>query len=134
MNRPYRQAPALTAVLIAGAIVAVPASALEDQDFTYDTTQNLYTVCSAGPDVEGHVVAAFACRAFLEATVQYHDAVTDRKAMKPLICYPKGSTIGQAQEIFVAWGQANAGNAALMGEPPVKGVVRSLAAKYPCAN
>jgi hypothetical protein len=127
-----RQAPALLAALFAGAVFAAPASALEDKDFNYDTTRNLYTVCSAGPGVEGEVIASFACRAFLEATVQYHDAVTDRKAMNPLICYPKGATIAEAREIFVAWGQANAGNDELMNEPPVKGVVRALAEKYPC--
>jgi hypothetical protein len=32
----------------------------------------------------------------------------------------------------MAWAEANKDNAKLMGEQPVVGVVRALAAKYPC--
>jgi hypothetical protein len=127
-----RQVAGVFAVVLGGAIFASPVSALQDEDFNYGTTTNLYRICSAGPDVEGSVAAGLACRAFLSATVQYHDAVTSREGLKPLICYPKTATIGDAQEIFVAWAQANGGNAELMAERPVKGVVRALAAKHPC--
>jgi hypothetical protein len=115
-----------------GTLLAAPASALEESDFNYDSTENLYRICATEPSSDLHLVASITCRAFLEATVQYHDAVTSREGLKRLICYPKGATIEEARETFVAWGKANSGNAELMNEPPVKGVVRALAAKYPC--
>jgi hypothetical protein len=133
MTNASRQVPALLAALVAGAVFAAPAaSALEEKDFGYDSTESLYRVCSTAPDSDMHLVASLACRAFLEATVQYHDAVTAREGLKRLVCYPEGATIEDARATFVAWAQANSGNAALMAEQPVKGVVRALAAKYPC--
>ncbi|NCC27204.1 MAG: hypothetical protein EOM22_03380 [Gammaproteobacteria bacterium] len=134
MTRSYRQGPAMLAALLATAVFVSPASALQEADFHYDSTENLYRICSVAPDADGHPIASLACRAFLEATVQYHDGVTARNGLKRLVCYPQGATIEDAREAFVAWAQANAGNKELMGEQPVKGVVRALAAKYPCTG
>ena len=131
-HRPLSRA--LWPILVSSALSSAPAFALEEKDFQYDTTENLYQVCAAGPEVEGHLIAVFACRAFIEASVQYHDAVTTREGLKRLVCYPQGMTIEDARETFVTWGRANAANAKLMGEQPVKGVVRALAAKYPCTK
>lgn len=132
MTSSSRQAPAMLAALLATAVFASPAGAAQDADFHYDSTESLYRICSLAPDADGHLIASFACRAFLEATVQYHDGVTARNGLKRLVCYPQGATIEDARAVFVAWAQANAGDKELMGEQPVKGVVRALAAKYPC--
>ncbi|NCA69786.1 MAG: hypothetical protein EOM91_06700 [Sphingobacteriia bacterium] len=132
MTQTERRLPVMLASALAGLLIVAPAQALQEEDFDYDSTRSLYRVCAAEPGVEGHLIAAFACRAFLEATVQYHDAVTDDRAMRQLICYPRGATIADAQAAFVDWARANAENADLMAELPVKGVVRALAAKYPC--
>lgn len=118
------------AILLASAGLAAPAMALENSNFSYDTTKDLYEVCSATG--EGSEVALLACRAFLEATVQYHDAVSNRKKMKRLVCYPSNATVADARNIFVAWGAKNIDNAERMNEMPVVGVVRSLAQAYPC--
>ncbi|MBP6261449.1 MAG: hypothetical protein KA361_03325 [Chromatiaceae bacterium] len=119
--------PAAIAALLATQAFAPAFGALDDQSFNYETAKDLIAVCSS--DAEA---AAFGCRAFLEATVQYHDAVSDRKKMKPLVCPPKGTTVVQAREIFLAWGQKNANNAKFMKDLPVVGVVRALAAAFPC--
>jgi len=34
--------------------------------------------------------------------------------------------------VFIAWAKANQGDAKLMGEQPVVGLVRALAKDYPC--
>jgi hypothetical protein len=101
--------------------------ALGDSAFDFKTAQDLIEIC--GSDAES---AAFACRAFLDATVQYHDAVSDRKKMKPLICYPRGTTVEQARETFLAWGKKNAGDDRRMKELPVVAVVRALSEAHPC--
>jgi hypothetical protein len=115
-----------------GFTVCAAAVAVEDEDFNFDTTEDLYQVCSISADAPTYLTALIACRAFIEATVQYHDAVSDRKKMKRLICYPDNATVEQGRIAFVAWAQANAGNAEAMAEMPVVGLVRALAAKYPC--
>lgn len=110
------------------------AGAVEDAAFRFDTTSNLYEVCSVPAEAPEYVVANQACRAFIEASVQYHDEVADRKRVKRLICYPKTATIADGKQAFLTWASAHSGDKRLMAEQPVVGLVRALAAKYPCAN
>jgi hypothetical protein len=121
---------ALAAVL--GLALSGNAAAVEESDLSFDTTRNLYKVCSVTSDMAEYVPASLACRAFIEATVQYHDAVSDREKMQRLICYPETATIADGRAAFVSWAEANAGDAKLMEELPVVGLVRALADKYPC--
>lgn len=118
------------AALAAG--LSQAAFAVQDEDLDFDTTEDLYQTCSVEEGAAEYIPAIFACRGFIEATVQYHDEVTDRKNLKRLICYPKTATIADARAIFIAWAEKNAGNQKLMNETPVVGLVRALAARYPC--
>lgn len=128
MKKPLIAGITLAASLSAGSLLA----ALSDEDFRFDTTEDLYQVCSTPESAAEYHIAHFACRAFIEATVQYHDGVSDRQKMKRLICYPKDATIADGQKAFVSWAKANAGNKKLMAEQPVVGLVRALASTYPC--
>jgi hypothetical protein len=127
-----RHLPALLASGIAAVLCSGAALAVQDEDLSFDTTEDLYQVCSVQPGAAEYVAASFACRAFIEAAVQYHDAVVDRRQLKRLICYPATATIADGRAAFVTWAQRNAGNETLMNELPVVGLVRALAAKYPC--
>jgi hypothetical protein len=129
--KPITLARTLAAVGIALA-VAKPAAALQESNFRFDTTTDLYTVCSVAADAAEYHVANQACRAFIEATMQYHDEVTDRKKLKRLVCYPATATIEDGKGAFLAWAKTHAGDAKRMGEQPVVGLMRSLAKKYPC--
>ncbi len=120
------------ALACALACAAGPAAAVDNEDFNFDTTEHLYQVCVTTSEQPEHVAASFACRAFLEATVQYHDAVSDRKQLKRLICYPPTATIADGRRAFLAWAEVNKDDAERMREQPVVGVVRALADKYPC--
>jgi hypothetical protein len=127
------RSPRVIAALCCGLVfLAAPVVAIEDDDFDFDTTGDLLDVCSTTTDQPEHVVARFACRAFIEATVQYHDAVSDRKQLKRLICYPATATVADGKAAFISWATANKDNTERMGELPVVGVVRALAARYPC--
>jgi hypothetical protein len=108
------------------------AGALESQDLAFSTTAELEHVCAVGPEDQNFVAASLACRAFIAATVQYHDEVTNRKNLKRLICYPKGTTLEDGRVAFVSWAARHSNDTKLMGEVAVVGVVRALAAKYPC--
>jgi len=117
---------------IAAAMYAQSAVAVENEDVEFNTTEALYQVCPVDPGAPEYVVASFACRAFIEAAVQYHDEVSDRKNLKRLICYPKTATVADGRNAFVAWAKTHSGDKKLMGEVPVVGLVRALANKYPC--
>ena len=110
------------------------AGAVDKTDFNYDSTQNLYMVCSVEPDDPSYIPAILACRAFIEAAVQYHDSVTDRKNLKRLICYGKDATIEKGRVAFLTWFEKNKNDKKLMEELPVIGLVRALADKYPCSK
>jgi hypothetical protein len=117
---------------VAIAFCGQAAFGVEDEDMGFDTTEDLYQVCVVEPGAAEYVPSSFACRGFIEATVQYHDAVSDRKNLRRLICYPENATIADGRATFVAWAKQNAGNQTLMNELPVIGLVRALADKYPC--
>ncbi len=112
--------------------LSAQAAPVGNEDFNFDTTSDLYKVCATPKDAAEYLVASFACRAFVEATVQYHDAVSDRETLKRLICYPKTATVADGRRVFLAWAEANKDNKGLMDEQPVVGLVRALAASYPC--
>jgi len=126
--------PAACAALAAALALSLSARAasVTDEDFGFDDTEDLYVVCSQPTGTTEGIPATFACRAFIEATVQYHDAVSDRQEMKRLICYPESATVANGRDAFVAWAEANGDDSDLMSEMPVVGVVRALAERYPC--
>ena len=106
--------------------------ALDQSYFTLKTTQDLYKVCSLAPNDPLREQALDFCEGFLVGVVSYHDAVTDRVNLKPLICYPKTATRDDAIQAFITWAAAHQQNQKFMNDPPVYGAVRGLAAKWPC--
>jgi hypothetical protein len=118
--------PSLRAVSTALLTLAMahPAAAVEDKNISFDTTEDLYRVCSVEPADPSYAAAQVACTAFIKATVEYHDLVSNQKHLKRLICYPQGA--------FLAWAQKNAGDAKRMAEMPVVGLVHALSKAYPC--
>ncbi len=131
MHQQTSLAAALGAAALALAL-SQPAAAVDDADFRFDNTGDLAAVCAVAEGAAEYALANQACRAFIEATVQYHDQIAKRNKMKRLVCYPASATIEDGKAAFVAWAAANASNAKLMGEQPVIGLVRALAAKFPC--
>jgi hypothetical protein len=122
------------ALLCAATLASQGAGAASDASFRFDTTANLYEICTLAEDAPEFVVANQACRAFIEATVQYHDEISARRKLKRLVCYPKGATIEDGKQAFIAWADRKSEDAKLMAEQPVVGLVRALAAKYPCSD
>ncbi|NKN31831.1 Rap1a/Tai family immunity protein [Marichromatium bheemlicum] len=114
------------------ALWSVPALALERQDFDFETTRNLYNICMVPAGEAPAMTTGVVCRGFIAATMQYHDAVSAHEALERLVCYPPTATLADAQAAFLDWAGDHASERTLMDEAPVKGVVRALAARYPC--
>lgn len=126
--RHHRSHPRFSSLLLLSLAVAAPVLAVDNDDLRFQTTSDLVAVCSAPVSSP----AQPACTGFIEATVQYHDAVSDRKNLKRLICYPTGTNIEDGRQALLQWSEANKGDAKLMAEQPVVGLVRALADTYPC--
>lgn len=118
--------------ILSATVVALSAVAAQGDDGSAYQVRDLYKTCSVAPDSADYAVATYACLAFIGGAVQYHDAVSDRKHLKRLICYPKGATVTDGRDAFVAWGKRNLANEERMGEIAVIGLVRALGEKYPC--
>ena len=123
--------PRIGGALLATLLFQYPVVAQGQEGESYDV-RDLYTTCATPTDSADYVVATYACLAFIGGAVQYHDAVSDRKNMKRLICYPKDATVTDGRSAFVEWGQKNVDNKERMDEIAVVGLVRALAEKYPC--
>ncbi|EGV18687.1 Rap1a/Tai family immunity protein [Thiocapsa marina] len=119
------------AVATALSLTSGLALAVQDSDLRLDSTGDLYAVCSVPASAAEYPVTRQACRSFIEGVAQYHDLVSKGR-MKRLYCTPKGSTVDNGVQVFNAWAAANASDTTLMGEEPAVGLIRALAAKYPC--
>jgi Rap1a immunity proteins len=108
------------------------ALATDTANFTLKTTEDLYRVCSTADDDPLRREAINFCEGFLLGVVSYHDAVTDRKHLKRLICYPQGVTRDEGIQAFVEWAASHQADNKFMNDPPVVGAVRGLAHKWPC--
>ncbi|NOQ45635.1 MAG: hypothetical protein GQ559_03025 [Desulfobulbaceae bacterium] len=120
--------------LLFTAAMPLSAEAVEEADFKFNSTRDLYDLCSVKADDPNFIPANWACRGFLEGAVQYHDGVCDEEHLKRLICYQPTTTISDGIAVFISWGENNLNNTEYMNELPVIGVVRALSEKYPCAE
>ena len=124
-------------LLAIGAMALWPSlgRAADAGNFTLKTTEDLYAICSAASTSTGpmHTAEANFCEGYVLGIVSYHDAIADRRHMKRLFCYPQTVTRDQAVQAFVDWAASHQQDRKFMNDPPVKGVVRSLAHQWPCA-
>jgi Rap1a immunity proteins len=133
--RKIRSATAAQFVLVVASGIALTlgqAAAVENSNLRLDSTGDLYAVCSVPASAAEYPVTRQACRAFIEGVAQYHDLISKPGKLNRLYCMPKGSTIEDGVAAFNAWAAAKSGDAKLMAEEPAVGLVRALAAKYPC--
>ena len=121
-------------IALAGLCVwPMTASAIDTTTLSLKTTEDLYHVCTPGPDDPQRREAIELCEGFLAGAVSYHDAVSDREHLKRLICYPPTATRNQGIAAFVAWAANHQKDGKFMRDPAVYGVVRGLASKWPCS-
>ncbi len=124
-------------VLVASAMVSGQAlgqtktpSGYTLEDFQMRTTQDLYDVCTLGPDSPDHAAAKAFCYGFIEGAAHYDEALEDG-AKVAVLCAPDTLTREQAVDEVVAFVRANP---QYLSEAPVDTIFRALIAKWPCAK
>jgi hypothetical protein len=129
--KPFCVAPICGVLLF---LILPSGSALGQQaaDSEVFKVRDLYAICAVARGSADFEAATAGCRGFIGGAVQYHDAVSDRKHLKRLICYPQTATVADGRVAFLRWAENNAGNQARMDELAVIGLVRALADAYPC--
>ncbi len=116
------------------ALVSLPSLtyAADPTALSLKTTQDLYRVCAATPGDAQAQEEIDLCGGFLAGAVSYHDAISDRRHLKRLICYPSTATRDQGIQAFISWAGAHQQNQKFMSDPAVYGVVRALGSQWPC--
>jgi hypothetical protein len=72
-----RLATRLGASLAIGLIAGTAIADVDEADFSLRTTQSLYDLCAVSSDDDDFAPAIYACRSFLEATVQHQKGYID---------------------------------------------------------
>jgi len=118
--------------IVALSLLPSYAQAIDETRFALKTTEDLYRVCSTAADDPLHLEAINFCEGFLLGVVAYHDAVTDRRNLQRLICYPETVTRDDGVRAFNEWAATHQTDQQFMNDPPAVGMVRGLAHKWPC--
>jgi len=127
-----RSAKTLLALATGVGLWAGQATAQEDNVFAVNTTLDLPNICTLPNDHAMRGEAINYCLGYIDGAISYHDAISAHEELKPLVCYPETATVELGAVVFIDWGQQKQGDDEMMQTAPVIGVVRALAAEWPC--
>jgi hypothetical protein len=118
------------ATMTVAAIGAPNPSDPSETNFRVTTTRDLVQLCEAIPNDAVGIAALHFCHGFAVGAYQYHQVVAAAENKSPLFCEPnprptRNAIIGD----FVSWANQNP---KVMDTPPVEGMFRYLAQRYPC--
>jgi Rap1a immunity proteins len=123
---------ALAAMTVAGveAQTAPSPSDPSETNFRVATTRDLVQLCEAAPTDSTGIAALHFCHGFAVGAYQYHQIVAAAENKPPLFCEPNPRPTRNAIIAdFVSWANQNL---KAMDTPPVEGMFRYLAQRYPC--
>jgi hypothetical protein len=125
-------AMAVLAVMTVTAVRAQTASAPSETAFQVATTGDLVRLCEAAPTDPTGIAALHFCHGFAVGAYQYHQIAAAAEKKPPLFCEPNPRpSRNEAIAGFVSWAKQNP---SVMNVPPVEGMFRYLAQRYPCRS
>jgi Rap1a immunity proteins len=134
----HRQKPVLMAAMAVMAVITVtPVRAQtvagpSESAFRIATTGDLVRLCEAEPTDSTGIAALHFCHGFAVGAYQYHQIAAAAENKPPLFCEPNPRpTRNEAVAGFVSWAKQNP---KAMETPPVEGIFRYLAQRYPCRS
>jgi hypothetical protein len=107
--------------------------AAELDNFRASTAADLAALCGASPDSAYYNEAMQFCYGYISGAAQFHTAVVSAGGLKPIACPTEDATREQFARFFVNWARTSATPDQLR-EPPVEGMARAAAARWPCAR
>ena len=117
-------------IAIAAMLAASQAAALNPQGFQVENTGHLVELCSVTADDPLYSAAMGFCLGYVDAAIDYHQAMTAGDKYAPIACPDTEVTREGLVVVFLGWSKGNAG---YMGnETPVNGLMRAASAKWPC--
>ena len=123
----YRYVIALSALVLSTQGVAATA-----QQRHVESTGDLVELCSVSADDPLYDAAMGFCLGYIDATMDYHAALTAGPKNDPIACPETAVTREEVVVVLMEWSKRNTGN--LNSEAPVVGVMRASAEKWPCSK
>jgi hypothetical protein len=121
---------AFMSVMTAAGVSAQTVASSSETAFLVTTTGDLVRLCKAEPTDPTGIAALHFCHGFAVGAYQYHQVAAAAENKPPLFCEPTPRpTRNEAVAGFVAWAQQSP---KAMETPPVEGIFRYLAQRYPC--
>jgi len=119
-----------TVLAIAAMLAASQVAALNPQGFEVENTGHLVELCSVTADDPLYNAAMGFCLGYVDAAIDYHQAMTAGDKYDPVACPETEVSREQLVVVFLDWSKGNA--AYMTDESPVNGVFRAASAKWPC--
>jgi hypothetical protein len=94
------------------------------------TVGELVELCTVSEDDPAYEAAMGFCLGYIDAALDYHEAITSGADRQPIVCPDPAVTRGELIAVFLA--RIDDGSVALMSEIPVEGVMRAVSAQWPC--
>ena len=107
------------------------ATAADLENFEANSTADVAALCGADPDSDLYAEAMQFCFGYISGAVQFHNAVVRAGALRPIACPGTEATREQFAAYFAGWARTAATEEEL-AEPPVEGMARAAAARWPC--
>ena len=107
------------------------AAAAELENFRANSTADVAALCGADPQSELYAEAMQFCFGYISGAVQFHHAVVRAGSIRPIACPGAEATREQFASYFAGWARTTATPQEL-AEPPVEGMARAAAARWPC--
>jgi hypothetical protein len=119
-----------TLFAITAMLVSSQAAALNPEGFEVVNTGHLVELCSVSADDPLYNAAMGFCLGYMDAAMDYHQALTAGDKYQPIACPNMEITRKQLAAVLLDWSKVNA--AYLGNETPVHGVMRAASDKWPC--
>lgn len=132
MKQRYKITLAAAMIAAASAVGAQTVPTPTETNFQVRTTGDLVRLCEATPSDPVGIAALHYCHGFAVGAYQYHQIATAAEGRRRLVCAPNPPpSRNEAVAAFVAWAKQNPGQ---MDKPPVEGLFRFLAQRFPCSS
>jgi hypothetical protein len=119
-----------TLIAITAMLVSSQAAALNPEGFDVTNTGHLVELCSVSADDPLYIAAMGFCLGYIDAAIDYHQALTAGDKYAPIACPDTEVTREQLVAVFLDWSKGNA--VYMVNETPVNGLMRAASEKWPC--
>ena len=120
------------AIALAAVLNATQTLAEKPKVTQINTTGEFIALCSVDTDDPVYNAAMSFCLGYIDAVMDYHEALTAGSKNRPVACPVTEVTRKQVVMTVLEWANNNAQY--LKTETPVHGVMRAAAEKWPCSG